>query len=349
MATSTRRRDGEPLLIGIDLGGTGIKAGVVTARGRVLGRSKAATRPEGGLDAVLGRMVRATRAACTEAGVRVRDVAAAGVGAPGAIDPVRGVMLEAVNLDWTNVPLARLLGERLGVPVTVENDVTAAVLGESLAGAGRGARHLLGVWVGTGLGGGLVLDGRLYRGHYLTAGELGRGVVLPWAPMGLGSLDQVCSRTGMAETIDRLIRANCATSIPPVTGGGSPTIDSATLARAYAARDPLVVEVVDHAARVLGVSIAGIVTLLSLERVVLGGGMTEALGRRYVGLIRTWVRRSVFPDQLRGVRVVASALWDDAAVIGAALLALERFTSAPTAPRPARASTARRQRPHGTK
>jgi glucokinase len=309
-------------LVGVDIGGTGIKAAVVTSKGVVLGRGERDTLAGNGVDGVIDRVEEAIVAACWESGIARDRLAGVGVGAPGSVDRSRGVVVSAVNLGWKEFHLAKILRERLKLDVTIENDVDAAVWGEKLVGAGRGETELLGVWVGTGIGGGLVLNDRLYTGRHHTAGEVGRGIVLPWAPPGQGSLEQVCSRTGMVETLTRLLRSGRTSLVTQLCKGDLTQVDNRILARAWQKSDPLVDEVIEHAATVLGTSIGGIVTLLSLGRVVLGGGVTQGLGRRWVESVRRAVRRSVFPETLRVVDVVPSKLRQDAGTVGAAMLAL---------------------------
>ena len=157
-------------LIGIDLGGTNIQVGVVRRGepgpdGPVVARAKKKTKADQGLHAILDRLSEGVAEACARAGIAPADAAAIGIGAPGVIEPTEGVVVEAVNLRWNQVPLARLLSERLGPPVVVENDVNAALWGEHAAGAARGASEALAIWLGTGVGGALVLGGRLYAGH----------------------------------------------------------------------------------------------------------------------------------------------------------------------------------------
>jgi glucokinase len=313
--------DGQAI-VGIDLGGTNMQVGVVDDRNRVIGRARKKTRSADGLDAVLSRVIDGVKEACDDAGVSRDRLGAVGIGAPGAIDIDRGVVLEAVNLRWNDVPLASILRDRLGVPVVVDNDVNAAVYGEYRLGAGEGARDILGAWVGTGIGGGLILDGRLYHGHFRTAGEFGHMIALPNVPAGLREVEDICSRTAIVERITRLVRTNHPSVLTSMVDDIS-SVKSSLIAQAYKQQDPVVVRVVDEAAHILGVAVAGVVTLLSLGRVVIGGGLTEAMGEALVGRVRAAVRDNVFPDRCRAVEVVATRLEDLAGVLGAALLARE--------------------------
>jgi glucokinase len=311
-------------ICGIDLGGTNMQIGIVTPDGRVVGEAKRKTKADDGQSAVIDRICEGIVEACAAAKIAIKDLGAIGIGAPGAVDPAEGVVLEAVNLRWRNTPLAELMSKRLGVQTFLDNDVNVAVYGEYRLGAGKMSRNMIGVWVGTGIGGGLILNGELYYGHFMTAGEIGHMLLLPNNPPGSRSLEHNCSRTSVVEQIVRLIRANRKSSIAEIVDGDYEKIKSKVLARAYQENDPLVREVVDHAAELLGIHIGGVVTLLSLERVVLGGGLTEAIGKPFVDNVEAAVKRVAFPDRCKQVKVVASQLLDHAGIIGAAMLAGER-------------------------
>lgn len=309
--------------VGIDLGGTNMQIGVVAPGNQVIGRARKKTMAEKGQASIIARIVEGVQGACEQAGLTVSQLGGVGIGAPGAIDPASGVVLEAVNLRWNNVPLARILQTKLRVPVLVDNDVNVAVYGEWKAGAAKGDRDILGVWVGTGIGGGLVLNNHLFAGGFFTAGEIGHTTFIPNAPMGRRSLEQTCSRTAIADRIVSLIRANRKSVISQLTGGDLTQIKSKMIAAAYADGDKLVSEVLDEAALFLGIAVANVVTLLSIPKVVIGGGLTEALGEVWVKKIRKAAREYAFPERCQAVQVVASALEDDAGLLGAALLARE--------------------------
>lgn len=315
-------REGDQLAAGIDLGGTNIQVGIVDQRGKVLGRGKAKTDASSGFEGVVNRMLRVVEEACQDAGVGMDSLCCMGVGTPGPVDPSTGVVLEAVNLRWDNAPLRDVLQERTGLDVVVDNDVNAAVYGEWKRGAARGASDLLGVWVGTGVGGGLVLRGQPFIGHFHTAGEVGHMILVPGAAPGSRSLEHNCSRTAIAQRITQLIQANRKSSLEEVVSEGK-RIKSRVLADAYNDGDDLVCEVINDSADRLGMAIGSIVTLLSLEMVVLGGGLTEALGEPYVSRVRKAVVKAAFPDAVRKVRVVESAMGDDAGIVGAGLAAID--------------------------
>lgn len=312
--------------VGIDLGGTNMQVGVVSPDFKLLGEAKKKTKADEGLDAVLARIVDAVNEACVAAKVEMSQLGGIGIGAPGAVDPKKGVVLEAVNLRWKNQPIAQLLTKKTKVPTYLDNDVNVAVYGENELGAGKGSKFVLGVWVGTGVGGGLILNGDLYYGHYLSAGEIGHTIILPSNQPGSRSLEHNCSRSAVVERIVRLIRSNRSSSLKAeMEESGPEKIKSRSLAKAYHDGDALTIEVVDESAELLGTAIAGQVTMLSLERVILGGGLVEAVGKPYVEKVRKAMKKFAFPDACKDCDVVASQLEDKAGVFGAAMLAMEKL------------------------
>lgn len=311
------------LAIGIDLGGTNIQAGVIDEQGEVLGRAKIRTEADKGFDKVMDRVAAAARDACADAGVKMSMIHTAGIGVPGPIDPDKGVVVEAVNLRWNNAPVVIALSDRLGVPVYADNDVNVAVYGEWRAGIGNMRPNLLGVWVGTGVGGGLILNAQMHRGAHSSAGEIGHMIIIPGAHMGSRSVEHNCSRTAIVHQLGKLIRANHQSMLPSLTDGKLGKVKSKVLAMAYEQGDDLVRTVINDSADLLGMAIANVVTLLSLDMVVLGGGLVEAIGKPYVDIVRDAVRREAFPATLRKIKVEASALEDDAGIVGAGLMALE--------------------------
>lgn len=313
--------------VGVDLGGTNCQIGVVSPDGEVLSRAKRKTEPQEGRDAVLDRIVSGVEEACREARVDTARVAALGIGVPGPVDPHRGVCYEAPNLAWQDVPVAQLLGERLRIPVTVDNDVNVALYGELRRGVAVGATTAMACWVGTGVGGAFVFGGKLFYGHHHTAGEIGHMVILPSNPPGLRSLEHNCSRTAVANRVRALIEAGRESIVTELVEGKLSKIKSRTIAEAYARSDELVTEVVHDAADRLGILLGSLITALSLEKIVLGGGLTEAIGTPFVELVRASAHAVAFPKVCRSCDVVASVLEDNAGVIGAAILAKESATA----------------------
>lgn len=308
-------------VIGVDLGGTNMQIGVVTADGKIIGRAKKKTRAAEGSRSVLERMVAGIDEACQSAGLKREGIAAVGIGAPGAIDPKTGVVLQAPNLRWSNYPLAKNLRDAVGRPVAVTNDVRAAVIGEHVFGAGKGATHLLAIWIGTGIGGGLILNGEIYTGFFNTAGEIGHMPILPGGPMASRSLENLCSRTAIAERIVKLIKTGRTSIVTELSDGDWADVKAKVIGLAYHKGDPLVKEVMDDAARLIGGAAAALNSALSLQRIVLGGGLTEAMGESIVRLVRQAHDAQVYPHVLKKTEIVKTKLEADAGVVGAAILA----------------------------
>ena len=311
-----------PCVVGIDLGGTNMQVGVVDASNRIVGRAPTKTEAAAGLDRVIANTVAGVEAACAEARIPLDAVRAVGIAAAGAIDIPQGVILNAPNLGWVDVPLRDLLQKALGRPVVLDNDVNGSVWGEHRLGAGRGSDDVLGVWVGTGIGGGLVLGGRLYHGAFHTAGEIGHSVLIPDGAHGERTVEDLCSRSGMSQTLRRIMPAHPESVLHRIAPGQG-VIESAALAQAYGEGDPLTRRVVDRAADLLGVAIANWVTVLSLTTVVVGGGITEVLGNPYLERITGSFQANVFPPQLQACALRMTELAADAGLLGAALLARE--------------------------
>jgi glucokinase len=311
-----------PPVVGIDIGGTNMQVGVVDPTNRISGRAARRTAPERGLDAVIETLADGVGEACAEAGLAIGDVGAVGIAAAGAMDIPAGVVLDAPNLRWYDVPLRDLVRDRLQRPVVLENDVNGAAWGEHRlgAGAGAGARDALGVWIGTGIGGGLILDDRIHHGAYFTAGEIGQTIVAPDADR-WRTLEERASRSGMRRLIDTALpdRPDCV--LHETIGGDASRLGTDELVRAYDAGDALVRSVVDRGADLIGIAIADTVTMLALDTVYVGGGITEAMGAPYVERINASFRANVFPDRCRACRFLVTKLAADAGLLGAALIA----------------------------
>jgi len=315
----------EQTYIGIDLGGTNVQCAVVGAKsGKILARDGTKTKAEKGAESVVERVVKLADDVLEKAGLKRGDVAGVGIGAPGAID-ADGVVLNAVNLGWNDFPLGKHLEKQFELPVLVDNDVNVGAWGEYKAGAGRDAKALLAVFVGTGIGGGLVLDGELWHGPNLTAGEIGHTVLHADAPIGRRTLEDRGSRTNIVRSIIRLIESNHPSAVSEIVDGDFSKVRSKVLSQAWSMGDNVTTEVIGYAAKYVGTAIANTVTLLSLDCVVLGGGLTEAIGKPWVKLVKQAYQDVVFPAKLKDVKLIAAELEDDSGPVGAALLAKHRL------------------------
>jgi len=298
------------VIVGIDLGGTHFQVGAVDAEGDIVARSRGKTPEDGAFEPVVDALATAVREVCGEAGISIADLPGVGIGAPGAAVPATGVVLQAGNLPWNDAPLGDALSERLdAVRVVVDNDVNAATVGEHRLGAGRGADDMLGIWIGTGIGGGFILGGTLHRGTYFSAGEIGQTVPDPDGEPPARILERQAARSAIASKLARAKQVD------------EDEMTSARIAELYDARDEDARRIVEDAARLIGVSVANAITLLSLGRIVVGGGIVERMGMTFVELVAEAARRDVFPDECRATPFVTTSLGDNAGLLGASLIA----------------------------
>ena len=326
---------GNGVRLGIDLGGTKILAGVVDDQGRILGSAKRKTRAERDVDDVIARVVKTAQDAVSAARLDLRAISAVGIGAPGVANPRTGVIEFAPNLtDWVGVPLGARLEKAFGVPVIVENDVNAGAYGEATVGAAAGYRSMVGIFPGTGIGGGIVLDGKLLRGAHNGAGEIGHVVVLIDGPRcgcgRRGCIEALASRTAIERDILGELRGGRQSIITKLIDrdGGEAQISSSQLASALQAHDALVTDVIKRAAHHLGIFTAGMINVLDPECVVYGGGLIEACGDVMLPIIReTTYRYLIRPLEPEKLPILEAALGDNAVLLGAAMLAREAVPS----------------------
>jgi len=305
--------------VGIDLGGTKIYAVVFDGAG-VLAEAKTKTPTQGGPLAVVDAMAAVVR----DLGP-VDDLAGVGVGAPGVIDSVDGTVRQAPNLHGWMEPfgVADALSTALeGVPVAVDNDVNVGTLAEHRLGAGQGADNLLGVFAGTGIGAGVILDGGLRRGPTGATGEIGHMIVRRGGRLcgcgGRGHLEAYAGRAAMERRARDLERKGRDTVLVDLAPGRRMT--SGVFVKALAAGDSVAVELIDEAVGALGVAIASAVSLLDIPLVVVGGGLADRLGPAFVARVEQACLADVFPRN-PDLRIVPAALGDRGGSIGAALMA----------------------------
>lgn len=320
------------LLIGVDMGGTKIVAAVVAPDGNILARAKKKTRPKRGPELGVGRIADAVLRSMDDAKVPPERIAGIGIGSAGLVDPESGVLLFAPNLPgWTDVPVRARLEEQIGRPVFLDNDVTLGALGEGTFGAARGMSNFAAIFIGTGIGGGILVEGEVYRGFNQTAGEIGHMVIADGGPKcgcgNRGCLEALASRTAIEREIRAAIKRGERSVIPDLLKkGGLSAIKSGTLKKAVDLEDKVVLRVLAKAARYLGIGVTNIVHLLSPEMVVLGGGVMESLGERLLPIVQETAREFALESAFRNVQIVLASLGDDAVVLGAAELVRRQGT-----------------------
>ncbi len=320
----------EPVVIGIDLGGTKIYCAVVNSDGKILATARKKTKAAQGFENTVERIAKCAFEAIEKSGVDSKDVVAAGIGSPGPLDLKKGKIIETPNLKWTNVPIQSRLESLLKRPVRLDNDGNVGLLGEHAYGAGKGADHLVGLFIGTGIGGGIIVDGKLLHGFNENAGELGHMVLDPNGPRcgcgNKGCLEAFASRLA----IEREIRIAALHGIETGILDGlkdQERIRSKRISEAFDNEDPAVKMAVTRSAEYIGYGVVSLLNVFNPELVVLGGGVVEALGDTYVELVRKVVKKRVFKIALRNVRIEAARLKDDSAVLGAAKLAWDLYNT----------------------
>jgi glucokinase len=308
-------------VVGIDLGGTKILSVCLDAGLQIAGRDYRETDAQDGPDAVIERMAASARAAAGPNTLR-----GVGISTPGPVDLPHGIVTTAPNLPgWHNVPLASLISEKLGIPAWLENDANAAALAEHRLGAGKGSRHMILVAIGTGIGGGLILDGKLYHGASGGAGEVGHMLVDPQgrvcgcgrrgcleAMASGGALDLAAQQVAIAEPEGRV-------ALLARRDGGEP--DARILDEAAEAGDATARAAIERAGRYLGAGLTNLVDVFNPEVIVIGGSVRKSA--LYLETAIAVMRREAYEQHSNDVRVVEAELGDESAAIGAALLAMD--------------------------
>jgi glucokinase len=319
--------------LGIDFGGTKVLAAVVDLEtGKVLGQGKKKTDPTDGPEQLMERLYASAESAMKEAKIGKKgEIAGVGVGIAGQVDGDKGILLGAPNLSQAtvNLPMARLLTDRFGVPAALRNDVQIAAMGEARFGAGKRADDFLCVFVGTGVGGAIVRDGKLVQGAAGTAGEIGHLIIDANGRLcgcgGRGHLEAYASRTAITRSLlgdlhrGRASKLRELVAYPKEDEPGGMAIRSGVLAKAVAEGDELVVETIQEAGFYLGLGLASAINLLNPGRIILGGGVVEAVDLLFE-VAAKYARREALSTPAKSVEIVKAGLGDDAGVVGAAIL-----------------------------
>jgi glucokinase len=320
----TTRRD-DPVAIGVDVGGTAIKAGLVGADGRVLASDSVATQVEGGVDHVIDRIAEAANRLRGAAPSFGRRLTAIGLGMPGTLDRRRGLVVASPNLDaWRNVPVVERLAERTGAAVVLENDANCAALGEFVAGAGRECHSMVMITLGTGVGGGIVLGDRLWHGAQENAGEIGHMIVQAGGRRcgcgQLGCLEAYASATATVARMAQLIRQGAASTLQGIVDRQE-ELTTEHVVQAVEAGDATARRVWEETCRYVAIGCLNLHHLLSPRRIVLAGGMSLA-GDTLLDAIRRALDEIASPTMGAPKDIRLAMLGNDAGFIGAALVAL---------------------------
>jgi len=318
------------IFIGVDLGGTNIEAAAVQD-GRILASKKINTKAKKGAKGVIKRIEKVARSVMKKIDAQAGDFQAVCVGAPGAVELETGLVRIAPNLDWENVQLAERLQKRLDLPVFVDNDVNVGVAGEHAYGAGQGAEDMVGIFVGTGIGGGVVIQGEMHYGGRGSAGEIGHMVVVPHGRLcgcgKRGCVEAYASKTAMQKIIQEELqkgRESCLAEM--IDPDSQKVLTSSQIAEALYAEDEVMTEIIQQAQFYLGLLTANLVNTLDPDLIVFGGGLVEQLGEPFLQPIRKTAREYYLQQtDAERVQILPSTLGDHAGTIGAAVIAQKRM------------------------
>ncbi|MEE3370308.1 MAG: ROK family protein [Planctomycetota bacterium] len=324
--------DQEEYWVGFDLGGTKMLACVFDAELQKLGSRRRKTRGEAGQEEGVARVIKTIDQALADAKKTRKDLTGIGIGCPSPVDMERGVLLEAVNLGWENVPIQQELESEFDCPVAVLNDVDAGVYAESQFGAASGAQTVLGVFPGTGIGGGCVYRGQIVHGKTSSCMEIGHVQVRDDGHLcgcgRRGCLETEASRLAISAEVAKAAFRGETPRLQEMVEPDLPELRSGVLANAIEAGDVVIEQIVRNAAAKIGIAVANFVNLFAADCVVLGGGMVEAMPDIFVKSVHSAAVRSVLPNFADSFHTVVAELGDDASVLGAAAWARQLCRSA---------------------
>lgn len=312
-------------ILGVDLGGTNIVVGAMSADGsRELSVHETPTRATEGADAVVGRIVglleRVAAETLAATGAAREAILGVGIGSPGPLDRERGLVIFTPNLGWRDFPLRDRISDAMRLPATLDNDANCATLGEWWRGAAQGGRNVVGLTIGTGIGGGLILDGRLYHGASDVAGELGHTTIDSTGRRcgcgNYGCLEAYASGPAIAERAREALAGGEPSAMPQLVESDLSRLTAALVYQAAREGDRLALEVVRETARLLGAGVANLLNIFNPDVVVLAGGVTQA-GDALFEPMRAEVRRRAFKPAVDACRIVPGALQGKAGVVGA--------------------------------
>jgi glucokinase len=319
--------------VGFDLGGTKMMATVFDRGFEVLSRVRKKTKAHEGADSGVERIISLVEQSLDQAGIGREDVSGIGVGTPGPLDLDKGVLIDLPNLGWSNVPLKEKMERAFGCPVVVSNDVDAGTYGEYRFGAAKGARCVVGVFPGTGIGAGCVYEDNILRGKTRSCLEIGHCQMLSDGPLcgcgRHGCLETVASRLSLAAAAAAAAHRGQAPHLFEAAGMDLSNIKSGALAASIEAGDAAVETIVRNGARWLGIAVANVVNLLLPDIVVLGGGMVEAMPDLFRKEVEEAARERVMPAFESAFEVAVAELGDDATVLGAAAWAEHGLAAGP--------------------
>ncbi|MFX3623830.1 MAG: ROK family glucokinase [Ectobacillus sp.] len=314
----------EKWLVGVDLGGTTIKLAFINVYGEIIHKWEIPTNISEAGKHIMVDIAKAIDNKLQELGELKQKLAGIGMGAPGPVNLATGVIYEAINLGWKDYPLKDLLEVETGLPVIIDNDANIAALGEMWKGAGEGAKDLVCVTLGTGVGGGVIANGDIVHGISGAAGEIGHITVVPHngAPCNCGKtgcLETVASATGIVRLAKQALEISTEASVLRDVFAAQGVVTAKDVFDAAGQNDSLAAKIVDEMASYLGLAIANISNIMNPEKVVIGGGVSKA-GEALLEPVQRYFEKYAFPRVAKSTKLAIATLGNDAGVIGGAWL-----------------------------
>lgn len=313
-------------VISVDMGGTKILASIINSKEGIIESVKKSTNPNSSKTEYIDALAGIVKDVMNEASIKKKNIEAVCLGVPGSVNPHTGVIGLAPNLGLKDFNIKDKLQEKVPLPVLVENDVNLGALGIKNFGIGKKATNLLAVFIGTGIGGGLILDGKIYRGSNYAAGEIGHVLFDKNGPIcgcgNRGCFEAIASRTAIVNKIINDIKSGKKSKLTDMVKAGE-RIKSKSLANAVAEEDKVVIKRISEACDVIGGVLASLANLMNFDMIVLGGGLVEALDNFMLPKIEIALHEHVLNTTAEGLKLVSSKLGDDAAIWGGIALAEE--------------------------
>ncbi|MBF0531728.1 MAG: ROK family protein [Candidatus Omnitrophica bacterium] len=311
------------LFVGIDVGGTKIAAGLVTPAGKILARAKTATPPRSTAAQVIRCVDLLLKEMFASSGMQLKNLSGIGIGIPGIMD-AQGKVIRTPNMRLTGAPLAKLLAAKFKVKIALGNDANLGALGEKWLGAAREAKNIVGIFAGTGIGAGVIIDNRLFTGSHGAGAELGHMIIRDQGPKcgcgNQGCLESLTGRWAMERDIKKSLAAGKTTRVKKLSHRKNQPIKSGILREAIAKKDPLVLKIMAEASRQLGIACISVRHIFDPEMIVLGGGVIEACGHFILPIVNKTFQKNKFFSGIGRCDIVASKLGDDAIILGAVYL-----------------------------
>lgn len=312
-------------VIGIDVGGTKILTAIADLEGKILARERIASRPKDTIAEQVDQIVETVEQVMKSAGAEKDEILRIAVGAPGTVNTYEGVVLFTPNLRWENVPITKLLQDKLNIEVILENDANAAALAEHLFGAGKDAKHMVYLTISTGIGGGVIINNQILHGTAGCGGEIGHHTILLDGPIcgcgNQGCLETLASGTALGRYGREAVENGLKTLMKDLVNEID-EIDGTVVTKAAKAGDKIALDIVNRVAEYIGIGIANMINIFNPEKVILGGGVTSAGDLFYDGIVKTVEARALStPRKL--CKIVFSELKSDVGVLGAIAVALQ--------------------------